>query len=283
MYAIFVIFNLIAFSSAQYNFTLGRRNLLLSWTAYCGGNINSAWSCYWCQQVPGVSWVGNFGVSSSSVFGYVAIVENTVVVVWRGTDNIDGWIKDANFKHVPYPGVSGATVHQGFYTGVQQYAAAVNSLVSRAFSRCPTCGLSTMGHSLGAALGTLSALSLKASYPSYSIDLYTYGSPRVGNRAFARYAVGRLSSWRMTNMRDPVPHLPLKVMDYYHLTREIWRKSNSSYIYCTVSDGEDSTCIDSIVIQNPFDHGTYMGIDVLEGIPHGCLWIDPGPKVPITL
>lgn len=47
------------------------------------------------------------------------------------------------------------------------------------------------------------------------------------------------------------------------------------YQTCSSTDGENPSCADRINLFNPLDHGTYMGIDVLEGIPHGCLWVDP--------
>lgn len=63
---------------ASYDFNLGRRQCLLSYAAYCGNNVNvlsihlltfdqigQGWNCYWCKQVGGVEWIGNFGNSSS--------------------------------------------------------------------------------------------------------------------------------------------------------------------------------------------------------------------------
>ncbi|OQR86269.1 lipase class 3 [Achlya hypogyna] len=41
------------------------------------------------------------------------------------------------------------------------------------------------GHSLGGALGTIAAFDLMSSYALADVTVYTYGSPRVGNHAFA--------------------------------------------------------------------------------------------------
>jgi predicted lipase len=68
------------------------------------------------------------------------------------------------------------------------------------------------GHSLGAALALLCAADLKRSgVVGSGIKLYDYGSPRVGNRAFANYMYNLLGSgavMRVVHAKDAVPHLP---------------------------------------------------------------------------
>ena len=51
-----------------------------------------------------------------------------------------------------------------------------------------------VGHSMGAAVATLCALDLQLTFdlgPS-DVRLYTYGSPRVGNQAFAEFVARKL-------------------------------------------------------------------------------------------
>jgi hypothetical protein len=121
-----------------YDYAIGRRQLLLSYAAYCGSHVRFSWlrindtlvglyvelllvpansSHQMDWQLWGLSRFGLFLCSltslSGSVFGYVVVTNDTAGVIFRGTDNMEGWIRDANFKHVPYPGVSGATVHEG--------------------------------------------------------------------------------------------------------------------------------------------------------------------------
>ena len=59
------------------------------------------------------------------------------------------------------------------------------------------------GHSLGGALATLAA----GRY-DHAPELYTFGSPRVGDRAYAKGL--NLSAYRFVNGRDVVPRVPLK-------------------------------------------------------------------------
>ncbi|PNW87796.1 hypothetical protein CHLRE_01g002400v5 [Chlamydomonas reinhardtii] len=77
------------------------------------------------------------------------------------------------------------------------------------------------GHSLGGALATLAAYELaERRTPARSIQrisLYSYGAPRVGNKAFAE-VFDRLvpDTWRITNANDIVPSVP-RLMGYCHV------------------------------------------------------------------
>ena len=57
-----------------------------------------------------------------------------------------------------------------------------------------------VGHSMGAAVATLCALDLQLTFGLGPTDvrLYTYGSPRVGNQAFAEFVARKLPvSWEL--------------------------------------------------------------------------------------
>lgn len=65
------------------------------------------------------------------------------------------------------------------------------------------------GHSLGGALAVLAASDLGRAYPSASLVCYTYGSPKVGNSAFAAEFHELVpDSWSLVNDQDPVPRVP---------------------------------------------------------------------------
>jgi hypothetical protein len=68
------------------------------------------------------------------------------------------------------------------------------------------------GHSLGAALATLCAVDIAANTAFCSPSLFTYGSPRVGDPAFAK-AFSRYvrSSYRTANLFDIVTYAPPSV------------------------------------------------------------------------
>jgi Lipase (class 3). len=94
------------------------------------------------------------------------------------------------------------------------------------------------GHSLGGAVGSLAALSLKYALPNLKLKLYTYGQPRVGNAAFASLVESRVgvnNIFRATHTYgtmwcqilffipcpkaclDGVPTILLKPLGYRHL------------------------------------------------------------------
>jgi len=50
-------------------------------------------------------------------FGYVAFNphDNQIVVAFRGSVNIANWVSNLDFIMKPFPGISNAQVHRGFY------------------------------------------------------------------------------------------------------------------------------------------------------------------------
>jgi Lipase (class 3) len=57
-----------------------------------------------------------------------------------------------------------------------------------------------------------------ASCRHYTLCVYTYGSPRVGNAQFVHdFNALMLDSWRCQNVRDIVPHLAPWPMGYRHI------------------------------------------------------------------
>jgi predicted lipase len=85
------------------------------------------------------------------------------------------------------------------------------------------------GHSLGAAMAVLCAAGLGAGVrfgsqlnPPLELgekigDVYTFGQPRVGNKAFYDwYATAKHNSWRVTHYKDIIPHVPPQNSGFHH-------------------------------------------------------------------
>jgi triacylglycerol lipase len=67
------------------------------------------------------------------------------------------------------------------------------------------------GHSLGAAIATIVASRLDAD------ELYTFGSPRVGNKAFVDEMMNdKIKHYRFVNNNDVVTTVPFAFMGYRH-------------------------------------------------------------------
>lgn len=106
-------------------------------------------------------------------------------------------------------------------TAWQETSAAVLASVQSARAANPSYRVVATGHSLGGAVATLAAAYLRRS--GIPADLYTYGSPRVGNPAFASFVTAQAGAeWRVTHGADPVPRLPPAAWGYQHTVPEYW-------------------------------------------------------------
>jgi predicted lipase len=79
------------------------------------------------------------------------------------------------------------------------------------------------GHSLGGALATLCGLDLEYNFSEkFSVTVYTYGSPRVGNRDFV-FAYNRRvpNTFRFYYGRDIVTRVPRLWMGYRHVSKAL--------------------------------------------------------------
>jgi hypothetical protein len=250
-------------------------NLMYAYTAYCNPVPLLSWTCFFCTYnetlTKGFQVYAFAHDTAKNVFGYVGYKNDTVVVSFRGTvsNSLIDWIEDLNFSHQdPYPNVTNAFVHDGFYKAYKalkpEVTIAVNALLSKGFAT----RLVVTGHSLGGALATLCAVDL-APTVNVPVILYTYGSPRVGNSYFVSYFDTLVfTSYRAVNQADIVPHLPMKSLDFSHVTTEVWWKTATNYIVCSATNGEDPNCSDSIVHPaNITDHLDYLNTPLGLG---GC-------------
>lgn len=77
------------------------------------------------------------------------------------------------------------------------------------------------GHSLGGAMATLCAVRCRLSQiPSEPQAIFTYGSPRVGDRKLVNFL--KIRHYRWVNNNDIVPRVPPRWMGYRHMGREIY-------------------------------------------------------------
>merc|ERR1719316_1918380 len=149
--------------------------------------------------------------------GYVGKLPGSqaCLAAFRGSTNIWNYLADGQAMMVDWdnpirPWCYGCKVHAGFgesYEEIRQsFLQAVKDL------GCDSVQMT--GHSLGAAVATMAASDLRAD--NMRVDpLYLFGSPRVGNLAFARVFEDLAakqdtapSSWRIIHFHDPMVHIP---------------------------------------------------------------------------
>ncbi|KAL4450128.1 hypothetical protein ABPG77_010797 [Micractinium sp. CCAP 211/92] len=123
-------------------------------------------------------------------------------------------------------------VHSGFLTAYDSVRPAVLSVLATLLggeSPRPW-RLYLTGHSLGGALATLCAWDCAhRSWPTpVDLEVWNYGCPRVGNRAFAEHYNQLVpSTWRVVNARDTVCTLP-RLMGYAHVGHAIQLEPDGS-------------------------------------------------------
>lgn len=86
---------------------------------------------------------------------------------------------------------------------------------------------------------TLSYNSWRANHNG-TCELYTFGSPRVGNTEFAEFVSAQAGNeYRVTHLDDPVPRLPPHDFGYDHTDTEYWLSTGTS----TTTDYNESDVV----------------------------------------
>ncbi|KAI9227743.1 MAG: Alpha/Beta hydrolase protein [Piptocephalis tieghemiana] len=185
------------------------------------------------QEVPGNSLLlGEFEILRwyfvSDMKYYVAVnhKQRRLVVSIRGSVGVENYYRDALMHGVTpstryWPGApTDSKVHTGFYTAAymmldeERPETRVSNIISYHLGQFPGYGVVITGHSLGAAVASLVALSLKLNPVQgvTSLELYTYGQPIVSNAIFADFLGEKLGNdvyVRSISSDDSVPYLQM--------------------------------------------------------------------------
>ncbi|XP_002525129.2 phospholipase A1-IIgamma [Ricinus communis] len=187
----------------------------------------------------------------SNWIGYIAVATDQakeklgrrdIAVAWRGTLQPLEWIKDFDFPLTSASDVLGghndAQVHQGFHSvytsdnpqsqtsktsARQQVLDGLRELVNKFENE--EISVTVVGHSLGAALATLSAADIvangfnrtdKQANKSCPVTAFAFACPRTGNRGFKQVcdSLEDLRILRITNTPDMVPKVPPLIAGY---------------------------------------------------------------------
>ena len=174
-------------------------------------------------------------LDSGPTQGYVMANERAIVVSFRGTQGKDlrDWITNLDFDRIETPN---GMVHCGFNKAVDRVFE--DLLLAVIKFRTQGQALFLTGHSLGGALATLATLRLVNAGQSVA-GLYTFGSPRVGDRTYFDRFNTALNmgldtapisrAFRIVNDKDIVPKLPFKATGYCHVG-EKYRFDTQGYL-----------------------------------------------------
>lgn len=186
-------------------------------------------------------------VADPSAFGFVVREEATgqIIVSIRGTQTPGEWLH--NFTAVPNP----FTLAPGFglvHLGFESMERSVRRSIETALQPiAPSTRVTVIGHSLGGAMATLAAVDLKVNMGRQSVDVCTFGGPRVGKFIF-RSKFNQLISQchRVTNRGDIVPHVPTMLTGWVHVGEEIEVDGEVENTHSLVAYLEGLRKIDSI-------------------------------------
>lgn len=139
---------------------------------------------------------------------HVGSNENIIVIAFRGTTftDVDDVIADLKI----WPKTHGVGwVHAGF----RRHARKIMPLIFQYIDQHPNKRIFITGHSMGAAIGLYIAQELQWAGHT-DIVIYSYGSPRLGNRRYVRSIP--IEHHRFVNCTDIVARLPWMFLGYRH-------------------------------------------------------------------
>jgi len=254
--------------SPVFNHVISTRYLYYSYAAYKLPAVGT-WACPYCiGDTTGFHVTRNCRGSLNDSFAYIGyhMKNREVVVSFRGAANPSAWIEELLQPilvppYYAFPGVQYAFVTSDFFLTYNDLKSCVLDAVVQLQSM--NYMMVFVGHGLGAALAEIASLDLKVNnFPNGDIRVFTYGQPRVGNKAFADAVFKRIGTHnqRMVNYNDCVTKLPKHEIGYVHPPFEIfeYNSAENNYEVCDNS-GEDPKCS----VSTNFDctsHFTYMGI-----------------------
>ncbi|KAH9854697.1 alpha/beta-hydrolase [Lenzites betulinus] len=249
--------------------------------AYCPSDKIANWQCgQACDALPGFqpTLTGGDGDAVQRFFVGYWPDQNSVVVSHEGTDpiqfksdltDINFFLQDLDSQLFPGQG-SDPQVHNGFAEEHNKTASTILDEVNKLISDKGANQVMVIGHSLGGALAELDSLFFSLQLPStVHVKGVTYGTPRVGNKAFASLIDDKVPDFvRINNEKDLIPIVPGRFLGFEHPHGEIHITAPGSAVSCAGDDdGDDKTCSDktvsNIFFGNILNHlGPYEGISI---------------------
>ncbi|KAF2110641.1 Alpha/Beta hydrolase protein [Lophiotrema nucula] len=211
--------------------------------AYCVGNNNSTGTKLTCPEgnCPRVEQADTSTLTEfensidSDVTGFVATdtTNSLIVIAFRGSRSLRNWITNVEFPVIPTTICANCSASTGFWTSWLEAQDGVLAAVASARAQYPNFKIVATGHSLGGALASLGAGVLRSQ--GTAVDLYTYGSPKIGLEDIAAYLsqTNLGQNYRATHLNDPIPRLPPALIGYRHITPEYYITSGDDVLPTT--------------------------------------------------
>jgi len=263
---IVVFFSYFLYSNAKYDPILAKYYVNVVQSTYCISNYTN-WNCITCDKsiIPEYI-VEHKGIRA--IQGYDTKT-NTIFTAFRGSSNIQNWIDNIQISKISPYNDETISVEKGFYTAYTYIKLELFKNLDILCEKYSTNELIIAGHSLGGALATLTSYNIMCDYSKYNIvSIFTFGSPRVGNKYFVEsFNHYNISSYRITHYHDVVPHLPEEFIGYLHVPNEIWYNEDNSYYnkcydYNIQEDNKCSNTCSPLQCTSIQDHLYYLNVSL---------------------
>ena len=165
--------------------------------------------------------------SADNVQGIIQEEDDTIYITFFGSDGPYDLFDDTLYvlKPLPFDGTSdGEEVHAAFLSQYLSIRSKITDAVDDFLGGSGEKSVVSAGHSMGAATAVLCAIDLTLRYPDTEILCFPSGSPKIGNKKFAK-TFDRLvpDCHRYVNGDDLVARLPgdsgefVHVGEYHHI------------------------------------------------------------------
>jgi hypothetical protein len=127
---------------------------------HCGKDLLLNWNCKLC---PNLTQIEQRTYVQDSITNVVALIGyhrplNSILIVFRGTEDIKNWVEDFSFDQVLYPRCKGCFIHAGFYGSYLSVSFEIYNTIENLRKQFPNSQIVSMGSSLGAAHATIAAV-----------------------------------------------------------------------------------------------------------------------------
>ncbi|KAG2154446.1 Alpha/Beta hydrolase protein [Suillus bovinus] len=201
---------------------------LVRYTKYASGAYQVL-----CPRPMGNTLVTQFIDLITATQGFVARddTRKELVVSFRGSREVANAIAVTSILLSPLrgPGLPKDTdthVHTGFLYAFKSVGDRVLDVLREQFDKFPQYDVAVTGHSLGGAIASIAALSIRNSFPDNPLRLFTFGQPRTGDPSFAELVetvIGLDNIFRGVHSFDGVPTVIPTRLGYRHHATEYWQ------------------------------------------------------------
>ena len=151
---------------------------------------------------------------------YIVNNEDTIIIIFRGTEPKQWSDIKADIKAYKKQGIhKHGKVHAGFKDEVDKIYGEICHKLEQITNQMYDHEVHLTGHSLGGAMATICAKRLNEDIDTVN-SLYTFGSPRVGNRRWCKSL--QVPHYRFQNNNDIVCKVPFWIMGYRHHGKNVY-------------------------------------------------------------